>query len=111
PQLRVSRAFAQLLREAAQYRSQWPWALLYRVLWRYTHGDRAGVSAADEDGARLHAMAKAVRRDHHDMIAYVRFRRSDRPGMPEYVALYEPRHGVLADAAEHFARRMGHATW
>ena len=111
PQVRVSREFAQLLREAAQYRSPRPWALLYRVLWRYTHGDRAGVSAADEDGARLHAMAKAVRRDHHDMIAYVRFRRSDRPGMPEYVAWYEPRHDVLADAADHFARRMGHATW
>src|SRR5690606_28063858 len=111
PAVRVSRELAQLLREAAQFRSPRPWALLYRVLWRYTHGDRAGVSAADEDGARLHAMAKAVRRDHHDMIAYVRFRRGDRPGMPQYVAWYEPRHDVLADAADHFARRMGRATW
>lgn len=84
---------------------------LYRVLWRWWHGDRAVASAADEDGARLHVMAKSVRRAKHDMIAYVRFYRRDNAGMPEYLAWYEPEHDVLGHAAEHFARRMGTSSW
>ncbi|KAA6120967.1 UdgX family uracil-DNA binding protein [Cupriavidus cauae] len=111
PDVRVSKALAALLQDAARYRSPQRWAFLYRVLWRWCQGDRAVASAADEDGARLHAMAKAVRRAHHDMIAYVRFHRRGGDGMPEYLAWYEPEHDVLADAADHFARRMGGASW
>jgi DNA polymerase len=111
PAIRVSKDLATLLQDAARYRSPQRWAFMYRVLWRWQHGDRAVASAADEDGARLNAMAKSVRRAQHDMIAYVRFRQSDTPGMPEYLAWYEPGHDVLAYAAEHFARRMGRSTW
>jgi DNA polymerase len=111
PQIRISKDLATLLQDAAQYRSPQRWAVLYRVLWRWCHGDRAVASAADEDGARLHAMAKSVRRARHDMIAYVRFQRRSAPGLPEYIAWYEPEHDVLAYAAEHFARRMGTSTW
>lgn len=114
PQVRISKELAALLREAAQYRSPQRWALLYRVLWRWSHGDRAVASAADEDGARLHAMAKSVRRAQHDMIAYVRFQRrgtGQTPDTPEYIAWYEPDHDVLEYAAGHFARRMGASTW
>ncbi|MCG1042442.1 UdgX family uracil-DNA binding protein [Mycetohabitans sp. B8] len=107
----ISSALASLLQDAALYRSPQRWALLYRVLWRWWHGDRAVASAADEDGARLHAMAKSVRRAKHDMIAYVRFHRRDGAGIPEYLAWYEPDHDVLAYAAEHFARRMGTSSW
>ncbi|WP_171020535.1 UdgX family uracil-DNA binding protein [Cupriavidus sp. 2SB] len=116
--VRISRELAALLRDAAQHRAAQRWAFLYRVLWRWAQGDRAVASAADEDGARLYAMAKAVRRAQHDMIAYVRFqeRRPDmRVGagddLPQYLAWYEPDHDVLAYAAGHFARRMGEATW
>jgi DNA polymerase len=111
PQVRISKELAALLQDAAQYRSPQRWALLYRVLWRWCHGDRAVASAADEDGARLHAMAKSVRRAGHDMIAYVRFQRRSAPGIPEYIAWYEPEHDVLGYAAEHFARRMGTSSW
>lgn len=114
--VRISRELAALLRDAALHRSAQRWAFLYRVLWRWCHGDRAVASPADEDGARLYAMAKAVRRAQHDMIAYVRFqqRRPDMAGaeaLPEYLAWYEPDHDVLAYAAGHFARRMGSTTW
>lgn len=111
PQVRISRALAALLQEAAHYRSPQRWGFLYRVLWRWCQGDRAVASPADEDGARLHAMAKSVRRAHHDMIAYVRFHRRSGQGIPEYLAWYEPEHDVLADAADHFARRMGGSSW
>ncbi|WP_423194453.1 UdgX family uracil-DNA binding protein [Cupriavidus sp. H18C2] len=118
PTLRISKALADLLRDAAAHRSPQRWAFLYRVLWRWAQGDRSVASAADEDGARLYAMAKAVRRAQHDMIAYVRFQER-RPDMtvgtgddlPQYLAWYEPDHDVLPYAAEHFARRMGGATW
>lgn len=125
PDVRVSRELAALLKDAALYRSAERWPLLYRVLWRWSRGDRAVASPADEDGARLLAMAKAVRRAKHDMIAYVRFHRrgtgdsgggergatGESGAVPEYLAWYEPDHDVLADAAEHFADRMGASTW
>jgi len=124
PALRISADLATLLQDAALH--QWPqrWAFLYRVLWRWAQGDRAVASAADDDGGRLHAMAKSVRRDKHDMIAYVRFQArpetlaapmdtaaEPRPDTPQYIAWYEPEHHILPYAADHFARRMGGATW
>ncbi|BCQ27935.1 UdgX family uracil-DNA binding protein (plasmid) [Caballeronia sp. NK8] len=112
PQIRVSRELASLLKDAAHFRDARRWGFLYRVLWRWSRGDRAVASAADEDGARLYKMAKAVRRAQHDMIAYVRFRQRDASlGAPEYVAWYEPDHDVLAWGADHFAARMGRSTW
>jgi probable DNA metabolism protein len=112
PQVRVSRDLAALLKDAAHFRDVHRWGCFYRVLWRWTHGDRSVASPADEDGARLYKMAKAVRRAQHDMIAYVRFRQRDASlGAPEYVAWYEPDHDVLAWGAEHFAARMGRSTW
>lgn len=73
--VRVSKELAALLQDAALFRESQRWAFLYKVLWRWHHGDRAVASPADEDGARLHRMAKSVRRAKHDMIAYVRFRK------------------------------------
>ncbi|WP_250511019.1 UdgX family uracil-DNA binding protein [Caballeronia sp. GACF4] len=111
-QIRVSKELAALLKDAACFRDERRWSFLYLVLWRWTHGDRSVASPADEDGARLYKMAKAVRRAQHDMIAYVRFRQRDEAlGAPEYVAWYEPDHDVLAWAAEHFAARMGRSSW
>lgn len=108
---RISRDLAALLQDAALFRSAERWAFLYKVLWRWQQGDRSVASPADEDGARLSAMAKAVRRAKHDMIAYVRFRSRGPASTPEYLAWYEPEHDVLPYAAEHFAGRMGTSTW
>ncbi|MFM0666524.1 UdgX family uracil-DNA binding protein [Paraburkholderia sediminicola] len=110
----VSKELASLLQDAALYRESQRWAFLYKVLWRWQHGDRAVASPADADGARLHRMAKSVRRARHDMIAYVRFRKQTSASAvqtPEYIAWYEPEHDVLAWVAEHFAQRMGRSTW
>ncbi|HZZ11665.1 MAG TPA: UdgX family uracil-DNA binding protein [Paraburkholderia sp.] len=118
PAVRVSKELAILLKDAASFRDPQRWAFLYKVLWRWQSHDRAVASPADVDGARLYRMAKSVRRAQHDMIAYVRFRKRARAideidaiGVPEYSAWYEPDHDVLAWAAEHFAQRMGRASW
>jgi DNA polymerase len=89
-----------------------PLGFLYKLVWRWQLGERDVVSAADPDGARLHAMIKAVHREEHDMHAYVRFReRPEHAGAPRFVAWFEPTHDVLPQVARHFANRMGRTTW
>jgi probable DNA metabolism protein len=110
--LRISSALMSLLEAAACFRAPDRWALLYRILWRSQQGDATAMSAADADGARLHAMAKAVKREAHKMHAFLRFRERDpAAGDPRFIAWFEPAHDVLANAAGHFARRMGRASW
>lgn len=109
--LHIPREMMEMLRTAACFRSTDRWAFLYRVVWRWDAGERETLSAADEDGRRLHAMIKAVRREVHDMHAYVRFRESANDAGPRFVAWHEPAHDVLPQVAQHFARRMGKTTW
>jgi DNA polymerase len=102
----------ELLQSAACCRVAERWAFLYRVIWRWQHGEHDVQSPADADGARLHAMVKAVRREVHDMHAYVRFR--ERPaalGPPRFAAWFEPRHDILPQVADHFVARMGGVSW
>jgi len=108
----VPRSLMEMLQSAACCRVPDRWAFLYRVMWRWQQGEHDVQSPADEDGARLNAMVKAVRREEHDMHAYVRFR--ERPadaGAPRFVAWYEPRHDVLPQVAQHFVSRMGKVSW
>ena len=110
--LRIPRALMDMLQSAACCRVPDRWAFLYRVIWRWQQGEHDVQSPADLDGARLHGMVKAVRREEHDMHAYIRFR--ERPldaGPPQFAAWFEPRHDVLPQVAEHFKNRMGGVTW
>ncbi|MFS0754750.1 UdgX family uracil-DNA binding protein [Noviherbaspirillum sp. 1P10PC] len=112
PALRISSGLLGMLEAASCFRADDRWALLYRILWRSQHGDAAVLSAADCDGARLHAMVKAVRREQHKMHAFLRFRERDpAAGDPRFIAWFEPAHDVLHQAAGHFAKRMGRASW
>ncbi|MBC7499139.1 MAG: UdgX family uracil-DNA binding protein [Herminiimonas sp.] len=109
---RFPRAMVEMLQSAACCRVPDRWAFLYRIVWRWQAGERDVLSAADPDGSRLHAMVKAVRREEHDMHAYVRFReRPDDAEAPRFVAWFEPAHDVLPQVAQHFARRMGRVSW
>src|SRR5690606_27598289 len=49
--VRISKGLSALLQDAALCRTPKRWALLYRVLWRWHHGERSVASVADEDGA------------------------------------------------------------
>ncbi|MDP9109379.1 MAG: TIGR03915 family putative DNA repair protein, partial [Pseudomonadota bacterium] len=112
PAPRIPREMMQTLASAACHADYDRWAFLYRVLWRWQQGDRAVLSPADPDGARLAAMVKAVRHEEHDMHAYLRFR--ERPieaGAPRFVAWFEPIHHILPQVTQHFAKRMGRISW
>jgi probable DNA metabolism protein len=109
---RISRTLLQMLETAACYRAEDRWSFLYGILWRWQNGDRTVVSVADTDGMRLHAMIKTVDREAHKMNAFLRFReRAPELGAPRFVAWFEPSHDVLPRVAQHFARRMGSASW
>jgi DNA polymerase len=102
----------EMLQTAACCRVPNRWAFLYLVLWRWQRGEKDVMSAADPDGARLHGMVEAVRREEHDMHARIRFReRREEAGPPRFVAWCEPGHDVLPQVARHFAGRMERVTW
>ena len=107
----VSRQLMDMLQVASCFCSADRWAFLYKVIWRWQRGEKEVLSAADEDGNRLHAMVKAVHREEHDMRAYVRFRERPDDAGPRFIAWYEPVHNVLQKGARHFAARLGHVTW
>jgi DNA polymerase len=108
----LPRSLIDLLQTAACCRVPDRWALLYRTVWRWQQGEHAAQCAADQDGARLHAMVKAVHREEHDMHATIRFReRPPEAGPPRFVAWCAPRHDVLAQLAQHFVSRMGKVSW
>ncbi len=112
PPLHLPRKLMDMLQSAACYRVDDRWAFLYRVVWRWQQGDHEVLSAADQDGSRLHAMVKAVHREEHDMHAYIRFReRPEAEGAPRFVAWFEPAHDVLPQVAQHFVSRMGRISW
>ncbi len=112
PTVRISRKLMEMLQSAACCRAPNRWAFLYLVMWRWHQGEHDVLSAADPDGARLHSMVKAVKREEHDMHAYIRFReRRPEAGAPQFVAWFEPAHDVLPQVARHFSARMGRVTW
>ena len=112
PRPQVARSLMEMLQTAACYRDPDRWAFLYRVIWRWQQGEHDVQSPADPDGQRLHTMVKGVRREVHDMHAYIRFReRPAEAGAPHFVAWFEPAHDVLPQVAEHFVARMGKVSW
>ena len=112
PAPHLPRSLMDMLQTAACCREPDRWAFLYRVVWRWQQGEHEVQSPADPDGARLHAMVKAVHREEHDMHAYIRFReRPAEAGPPRFVAWFEPRHDVLPQVAGHFVSRMGKISW
>lgn len=115
---RVPRRFVALGEQAACHADADRWPLLYRVLWRLTHGAPALLEdAADPDVARLGRLAKAVAREEHKCHAFVRFRAApaadgDAGGDGEtFVAWFEPVHDVLVRAAPFFVRRFPNMRW
>jgi DNA polymerase len=108
----VPRRFAALLGDAVCHRAPERFALLYRVLWRITHGERELADrAADPAIARLGDYAHNVRRDIHKMHAFVRFRERVVEGKARYAAWFEPQHYILKRAAPFFVDRFPAMDW
>ncbi|MGF6771603.1 putative DNA metabolism protein [Paraburkholderia sp. GAS199] len=112
PSLAVPRDLLVRLKTAACCRVPDRWGLLYRILWRWTHGDREAIHLTDADGALLDERVHAVESETMDLMIHTRFRRRDPSmGWPEFVGWYEPRHDLLERAAARFVDRMGDSTW
>lgn len=108
----VPRAFVELAEVAIRHRDPERFALLYRTLWRITHGEHALMQVAtDPDVVRLTAMAKSVRRDAHKMHAFLRFRQVETEAGIRHVAWFEPDHHIEEAEAGFFVRRFAALRW
>ena len=112
PVFRVPPRVVDLLDRVACHRDPRRHALMYRLLWRVTHGEHELLQdAADDDVVALTRMAKAVDRSAHKMTAFVRFRELQTADGPRYMATFEPEHDVLVRTAPHFVKRFGTMVW
>jgi uracil-DNA glycosylase len=113
--LRVSKAFVDLARSVTAHRSPQRHALLYRVLWRLSHGEsRLLANPADADLRQLELWRKAVSRDIHKTHAFVRFRQTGscpETGREQFVAWFEPEHRSLPLSAPFFQKRFTSMDW
>ncbi len=108
----VPRSFVELAEIAIRHSDPERFALLYRALWRITHGEHTLMQVATDPAiVRLSAMAKAVRRDAHKMHAFVRFRHVETEEDVRHVAWFEPEHHIEEAEAGFFVRRFAGLRW
>ncbi|MDQ6765812.1 MAG: UdgX family uracil-DNA binding protein [Verrucomicrobiota bacterium] len=109
---RVPKTFLDLARVVALHRDEQRWALLYRLLWRITHGERKLLEVSvDRDVARAGEFQKGIRRDVHKMRAFVRFREVEHDGGKWFVAWFEPAHHIVEQNAQFFVDRFASMRW
>ncbi len=110
---RVPRAFVESCRLVACHRDPGRWALMYRVLWRLTHGEPDLLHVlVDDDVNRMNLMHKAVERDRLKMTAFVRFRRVvQEDGREHFIAWHRPDHYIVRLTAPFFVDRFGSMRW
>ena len=112
PSPTVPKEFLSLAETAAQFRDPQRWNLLYRALYRLTHGEPHLLRVdIDDDIRQLRLMEKAIRRDIHKMHAFVRFREVQTERGLEYIAWHRPDHDIVEAATPFFARRFGAMRW
>ncbi len=108
----IPEAIGALAENALLHRDPERFALLYRLAWRSLSEPRLAEFLADRDVARLHDLARAVRRDKHKMTAFVRFRAITAPdGDDVFIAWFEPTHHIVAATAPFFVRRFTAMRW
>ncbi|HSU86292.1 MAG TPA: UdgX family uracil-DNA binding protein [Chthoniobacterales bacterium] len=111
-EIRVPKRFLALARLVALHRDPARWALLYRLLWRLTHGTPHLLEiAVDPDVAQATDFEKSVRHDIHKMRAFVRFREVDHGAEKWFVAWFEPQHHIVEHNAQFFADRFAAMRW
>ena len=112
PTFRVPRRFVELARAASLNREPKRWALLYRLLWRLTHGESKLLEiAVDPDVSLAFALQKSVRHDIHKMRAFVRFREIAQESGNWFVAWFEPQHHIVEHNAQFFVDRFASMRW
>jgi DNA polymerase len=110
--LRVPADFLPLAQKVAHHRDPRRFEILYRTLYRLTHGNSHLLEiAVDDDIYALTMMEKAVRRDAHKMKAFVRFREVATDAGLYFVAYHKPEHRVLRLVTDFFADRFHDMPW
>lgn len=125
----VPKAFVELAKSVILHRDPERFSLLYAFLCRLRERPKAMEDAADPLLRRLELMAKAVRRDMHKMLAFLRFREVDEGGQSResvglgpgsrsgardktrFVAWFEPEHHIVRANAGFFVRRFASMRW
>ncbi len=108
----VPREFLEVARLVSLHSDSARWALLYRLLWRITHGEAKLLEIfVDPDVALLREMHKSVRHDIHKMRAFVRFRKVTGSDSPWYVAWFEPQHHIVEHNSAFFVDRFASMNW
>ena len=109
---RVPKSFIELARAVVCHRDPKRWALLYRLLWRLTHGEpRLLEIVVDPDVHESMQMEKAVRHEVHKMRAFVRFRAIEHDRATWHVAWFEPEHHIVELNAAFFRDRFTSMYW
>ena len=110
--IRVPPDFLKLASLVALHRDSSRWFLLYRVLYRLTHGERHLLEIdVDLDVRELMLMQKAVKRDIHKMHAFVRFRKLEGVEPEQFIAWHRPDHAIVDHVGPWFAQRFGAMHW
>jgi DNA polymerase len=109
---RVPKKFFELARLISLHRDERRWAVLYRLLWRITHGESKLLEIViDPDVSLALDWHKSVRHDIHKMRAFVRFREVARDGANWFVAWFEPKHHIVEHNAAFFVDRFAAMSW
>lgn len=109
----VPKAFLSAAKLAVRHRDPERFAHAYGLLWRLQHEKGLMSDRADDDVARIEAMAKAVSRDAHKMKAFVRFRDIEAPEAERrsFATWVEPGCHALQPTAPFFVRRFSDLDW
>lgn len=112
PRAQVPRAFLALAQDTIQHRSDERFSLLYRLLWRLTHGERDLLAdPVDPLVRRIAAMAKAVREDAAAMKAALHFRSIPTDAGPWDIVWHAPEHHVLDSVLPFVAETYADRSW
>ncbi len=104
--------FLERARSASYHRDPRRWAILYRLAYRLTHGERALLANdLDPDVIALQTMSKQVARDIHKMHAFVRFREVQDDDGPHFIAWHRPDHFIVRPASTFFRERFRVMRW
>jgi DNA polymerase len=108
----VPRSFIDMAELAICHADPQRYALLYKILWRLCHENRALLNLrTDNDIMRLSALIKAVRRDAYKIKAFLRFQQVEHSLEENFVAWYEPEHYSLELSLPFFQTRFRNMTW
>lgn len=112
PEFRVPKEFTELAELVACVRAPERWALLYRLLYRLTHGEPQVLwVAVDPDVHLARAWAKSVSKDIHKFHAFVRFKSVATEDGERFVAWHRPEHRCSRLAVPFFVNRFGDRSW